>query len=330
MSNAAITHRSGAQMKFQPWIVGSGMAGQALARAFQWVAATHHFDVAPPRWVGRSEILDSLDEGSIFCIANPHRLHVERLRQVRDLPGAVICEKPVAVTIEDIDALRDYPKEVAACHGYRMRWGPQTIRQWVEAGNLGELIATEGRYWQATSGSKPRKESWKSDASLSGPFDALMDLGTHWLDMASFIHDDFEPEVSVTLSHKNASSAHRDTHVLLAARWGSCHGSASVSKTAHGWGNHFEIHVIGTKCSLSWNLQDPDGLWLGEGKTRRWLPRDRELHSGLPAFHGLGWMEGYLAIVQSVLQKQLGRPAERTPSLEESLKTSRVLIEAVR
>lgn len=315
-------------MKYEPWIVGSGMAGRALARALEWAAANEGVELAPARWIGRDEVLGNTGDGSIVCIANPHRLHVERLMQVRDLPGAVICEKPVAVTLADIERLADYPKPVAVCHGYRMLWGPRAIRQWVSSGRLGDLVAVEGRYWQCSAAAARRADGWKNDVELSGPYDTLMDLCTHWLDLACFVLDDFGPEVDVSLAYGNAARPHRDTHVLLNADWGTCPGAASVSKTAHGSGNDLEIHVIGTEAKLAWEFGNPDGLWLGEGRSRRWLPRDEPLRSGLPADHGLGWMEGYVAIAAAVLSGLRGKSVEGVPSLPESLRISRLLIDA--
>lgn len=315
-------------MKFTPYIIGSGMAGQAMAHALRWVAAAHGWEMDEPAQVARDQVLEDAEEGAIFCIANPHRLHIERLRQVRNLPGAVICEKPAAVTLEDIDELADYGKDVAVCHGYRMHWGPQAIRQYVDAGELGEIITIEGRYWQSSATSPAKKTGWKSDTELNGGFDTLMDLATHWLDMACYLRDDFGPQVAVRLSHVNAPDRHRDTHVLMDVDWDTTAGTASISKTAHGWGNHFEVHVLGAKGSLGWEFSNPDGLWLGREGTRCWVPRGEPASSGLPPFHGLGWLEGYVTIIESVMQKMQGAPAMQVPTLEESLAVTRALINA--
>jgi len=313
---------------FDLLIAGSGMAGKALAQAFRWVAADQGVELVAPRWIGRDEVISNTSDTSIVCIAGPHRLHAPRLLEIRDLPGTVVCEKPAAVTLADVDALSAYPRDVAICHGYRMLWGPRELRRRVRSGDIGELVSLEGRYWQCSAAAAARRDSWKDDQQLNGAYDTLMDLATHWLDIACYIFDDYAPRVDLRLGYGNANSAHRDTHVLLQTMWDAGPGLASVSKTAHGCGNDLEFHVIGTKARLSWAFSDPDVLWVAEGNNERRVVSEDKARSGMRPFHGLGWMEGYVAIAESVLARMRGLPAERVPSLPESLAISRLLIGA--
>lgn len=313
---------------FELLIAGSGMAGKALAQALRWAAADQGVELAPVRWVGRDEAISHTADTSIVCIAGPHRLHAPRLLEIRELPGTVICEKPAAVTLSDVDALAGYPRDVAICHGYRMLWGPQEIRRRVQSGDLGELVSIEGRYWQSSAAVGGRADSWKDDQQLNGAYDTLMDLATHWLDIACYICNDYAPRIDVKLGYGNANRPHRDTHVMLHPIWNELPGFASVSKTAHGCGNDLEFHVIGTKASLSWFIADPDVLWVAEGNRKCKMSREESSRSGMRPFHALGWMEGYVAIATSVLSGMRGLPAERIPSLPESLAISRLLIDA--
>ena len=39
-----------------------------------------------------------------------------------------ICEKPAAVSLEQLDQLDGLRVETWICHGYRMLWGPRSLR----------------------------------------------------------------------------------------------------------------------------------------------------------------------------------------------------------
>lgn len=63
-----------------------------------------------------------------------------------------------------IQALKDVKTSVAILHGYRMMWGPQTLHQMLTAGEFGQIISLESRYWQSSVArlTKPQKRSLES------------------------------------------------------------------------------------------------------------------------------------------------------------------------
>ena len=168
-----------------------------------------------------------------------------------------------------------------------------------------------------------------SVAALSGEFDTLMDLGTHWADMACYLMGNFKPEISLWRSYVNAAAPHRDTHVHLRMAFGDVPAMASVSKTHHGFGNHFEIHVIGERQAVSWEFGNPDGVWRGRQGKREWVPRaEKSPVTEMAPNHGLGWTEGYAMIVDGMLKKMQGETHWSFPSLDENLSVVSGLIRA--
>lgn len=111
--------------------------------------------------------------------------------------------------------------------------------------------------------------------------------------------------MSVWRSFINAEAPHRDTHVHLHFNFrGEKRGFGSISKTVHGAPNQFEISIIGSKKFASWKFIEPDLIKLGESAVRSFIPRQTtEMGSQHWPFHGLGWLEGYVEIIQSALKK---------------------------
>ena len=305
------------------------------------ITATLHPDMAllPLTQLARGQKLDGLarenGEVPVLFIANPHGLHARYLKEA-DAAGFrhIIVEKPVCVSFEELSSLKSLRANVSVCHGYRQMWGPQLVKEMLGSGELGEIISVEGRYWQSSAAQKSVEapgpsSSWKNDVSLNGNSDTLVDLGAHWVDLMLFFADEAPFETVVWKSFLNAEASHRDTHVHLALDFRHLGRTlGSLSKTAHGEGNHLEFHVIGAKSSVAWTFQDADSLRLGRGGESRTISRkrDRPEVSGQPPFHGLGWLEGYLNIISLTLLSINDGKSPRVPTLPESLRTMQVLL----
>ncbi|MBY0371295.1 hypothetical protein K2X33_11450 [bacterium] len=320
------------------FIVGSGSAARAMSAALGIVQSPQSpVRVLPPRQLKRGETLPPVSSTSLLIIANPHALHAPMILEAeRKGFTHIVCEKPAVISRDAIAALRSVRAEVIVCHGYRQNWGPQRIRQAIARKEIGDLISLEGRYWQSSAAAwavegRQKREGWKNHPELSGPFDTLMDLGTHWADLVTFLAGEKPALARTRLSYFNAEAAHRDTHVHLELDFPSgLHAWGSVSKTVHGSGNHLEVVAIGTDGMLKWNFERPDELVQGRGRDVRIFSRsnDEKVASGLPAHHALGWLEGYASLFYEMLLRLDGKQGIGAPSLSESLDTADLLLAA--
>ncbi len=328
-------------MKINPVIVGRGAAGQAMQRSLAIVSTIHQqLSIAPAIFAERnaplSEIAQNL-EHPVLLIANPHALHSKGILEGSEAGfKALIVEKPACTSMSQVGELRKVKMPISVCHGYRMMWGPQTIREMLVGGEVGDIIAIEGRYWQSSAAQRAIEKSasstWKNDPSLSGPYDVLLDLGSHWADMAMFLYGEKPERSRLWLSYLNSEAAHRDTHIHFDMAFKAGHPArASISKTAHGYGNDLELHVLGTKKSLGWHSQNPDVIEIGQGRDRTIKVREKSvLGSGMRAFHALGWLEGYVEIISQTLLAMAGFESRHVPTLQEGLDVVEVLLNAER
>ena len=307
-------------MEIQPFIVGSGMAGKAMARSLAILDLLHPgLELRPPRQLGRDEPLAGLADGSalpVLFIANPHAFHARYLLEGEKAGFRhIVCDKPACVSREEARRLEDLRAAVAICHGYRQTWGPQTIRRLIDSGELGEVFAIEGRYWQSSAAQRAlvpdRKPNWKNDARLSGPADVLFDLASHWVDLVFFLMGGPATAARGWKSYANAEAPHRDTHLQL---WMSFPGDrrslGSISKTFHGASNVLQVHVLGTRGTAYWEFERMDEIVIGRGNQKTVLQREESaLGSRQPPFHSLGWLEGYVEIIHRALLRARGEAA---------------------
>jgi predicted dehydrogenase len=198
-------------------------------------------------------------------------------------------------------------------------WGIQFLKKMGEEQEFGRLISIEGRYWQSSSAVKAltqmKTDSWKNNPNLSGDYDVLLDLGTHWADTVTYLASSRIKSVHQWKSFINAEASHRDTHLHLTIDFENQMKSfGSISKTVHGAGNDFEIHLIGEKKSATWKFSKPDYLEISEGNSTSMIQKSTTtIGSGHWPHHGLGWIEGYVEIIKQALKKG------QYPTLQENL-----------
>lgn len=327
-------------MVLTPYILGSGLAGTAIAEAFAILSQTDkELKFAPPKFVSRDEKLSdlSLKKDSVVCIANPSALHAPRMMEALEAgAGLVICEKPTAVDTKQLEQLKNVKGKVAVLHVYRQLWGPQKLRSLMEEGAFGKIAAIDGKLWQSSrvgfftpSAAPAQKREWVGDITLTGQYGVSLGLGTHWLDMARYLcGEDVSLRMS-TVSEMHGGERHEDTYVNLQLMSASgIHVSGSISNMVHGARNELQMSILGEKAAATWHLLNPDEIIWNVGKESRIVYRDeRSTGSFHPPFHGLGWLEGYIEIIRQSCRDLLGLPHRPYPTLEESNAIIALLLE---
>jgi predicted dehydrogenase len=321
-----------------PVLVGRGMAGQALLKSVAIVLQTDpELQLLPVRIVPRGDSLSqyiSADSNNVLFVANPSGLHATTITDgVNAKFRAVVTDKPVCTRSDEIASLKNLHGIVTVLHGYRVMWGTRTIKEMIDAGELGEVFSFESRYWQSSSAQMalngaPEKRAWKNDLQLNGPSDALVDLGSHVADVCLHLMGEKPVESRCWLSYRNAPAPHRDTHVQMYLKFS--HGRRaqfSISKTVHGATNSFEYTVIGTKGAATWRFLQPDEIEYAISNRTSIIRRETpNPSSGSAPFHGLGWLEGYLEITRQTLRRVSGLDSVPVPTLAESLAAMEVLL----
>lgn len=327
-------------MTITPLILGTGRAGQAIAKSLACLKVMYpELDLEMPVWLERSALLVSERdkyEQPLLCIANPHGLHAASILEAdRVRYPAILCEKPACVNLQELEFLRGVTSPTAVLHVYRQTWGIQKLKRMIKEGNFGDIISIEGRYWQASTAERALAKkvgapSWKDDTRLSGEYDVYLDIATHWIDAVSFLFGEAPERISGWRSFINADSPHRDSHVQLTVHYPkSGRAFGSISKTVHGSTNHFEINVLGSLLAATWKFEQPDEIFIGEGRDRRVVTRkDSVLGSQNPPHHGMGWLEGYIEIIGNLIRHAFKGETHPYPELQETLRNLEPMLKA--
>jgi len=170
-------------------------ATRAFARRWGWQRASGSW-----RDVLADPQVDLVD------IATPNNLHAEQAIAALAAGKHVVCEKPLAGTIEDAKAMRDSARAAGrkglrtfVWFNYRRCPAVAFARELVRSGRLGRIYHVRAVYLQDWGGPEtPLLWRFTADAAGSG---AHGDLNAHIVDMARFITGEEVTEVAGAIEH---------------------------------------------------------------------------------------------------------------------------------
>ena len=233
-------------------------------------------------------------EVDVVHIASPNRLHAEHSLAALAAGKHVVCEKPLAMTSAEtarlVTAARASKRVFAVNYNLRFYAALQTLRSMVAAGEFGRIIHVNGSYFQDWL-FHDTDYNWRLLPREGGKLRALADIGTHWLDAASFVLGDHPAEVLADLGihHKKRKRPLGEVKTFGGkndgGRWqsytvetedfasvllhyaGGTHGTLSVSQVAAGRKNQLRIEIYGAKQSAWWDSESPEQLHFGHRDT---------------------------------------------------------------
>jgi predicted dehydrogenase len=221
----------------------------------------------------------------------------------------VICEKPLAMTsaqsAEMVAMARSSGKVAAVCYNTRFYPLNQQARGMVAAGELGDIRLVSGRYhqdWLA----KPTDWNWRLEAEKGGELRSVGDIGTHWVDLTSFITGLRATSVMAdlatiipererplgpveTFSTSRGATEQRpittdDVATILLRYPGGARGVMSTSQISRGRKNCMAWEIAGSLASAAWVSDAPDQMWIGQRDgPNQVLERDASLMNALGA-----------------------------------------------
>jgi predicted dehydrogenase len=223
-----------------------------------------------PFFADLAEVLaDPKIDGFIICSENTR--HLRLLEKIISLGKPIFCEKPLATTAEDVDAIE---KLLAASPaplfcGYFMPWHGdlQQVRRMIAENAFGKIYrvrfrnahtAAFGRWFD-----KPDL-AWFAEPKLSGG-GALIDLGTHAVHVVRTLFGK-AGNVWATVRSESGEYPKVDDYGLIEIRFISgVLGTVEAAWTQNGGYNGLEI--VGRDASL-WNTAD-GYVWNPQGKIEK-------------------------------------------------------------
>jgi predicted dehydrogenase len=368
--------------------LGVGMVGYAFmgaAHSQAWRTAPRFFDLAlAPRMravAGRDEAAvraaaDKLgwdeavvgwrdllkrDDIGLVDVCTPGDTHAEIAVAALEAGKHVLCEKPLANSVAEAEAMADAAdaaaeRGVRAMVGFTYRRVPAIAlaRQLVEQGRIGQVRHVRAQYLQDWIADPQAPMSWRLDRQKAGS-GALGDVGAHVVDLAHYVTGESLTGVSgllETFVHERplAASSGSLSGVADTSRMGkvtvddaavflgrlSGGGLATFEATRFAWGrkNAIRLEVNGSKGSLAFDFEDMNLLHFYDAADepttagfRRIVVTEPEHPYGgawWPPGHGLGYEHAFTHQVVDLIG-DLAAGRQPTPSFRDGLGVQRVL-----
>jgi len=245
----------------------------------------------PAAYESVQEMLEK-EQLDAVSVVTPDVYHLQPVMQAIDKGLHVMCEKPLASSLEDAKtmakAAADKGVLTAMNFSYRKNPSTQEASRLVAEGTLGKIIHVEGSYLQDWLSSTIWGDWRETPAFLwrlsvaHGSAGVLGDVGVHLYDLAGFVVGDID-KITCTLKTFDKGTPQIGEYVLdandsmmaLAEFSNGAIGTLHASRWATGQTNTVAIRVYGEKGGLDLNLDRPEEdqlrICVGENvKTNTW------------------------------------------------------------
>jgi len=284
-------------------VIGSGFIGTVHVEALRriGVSVTGVLGSSPERAaegatrLGLPKAYPSLaalladDTVDVVHVTSPNELHHSQAKEILAAGRHVVCEKPLAMTSAESAGL----VELAAASGrvnavnFNLRFYPlnQHVAGLIREGGLGEVRLVTGRYFQDWL-LRDTDWNWRLERARGGALRAVGDIGSHWLDLmsfltglrveavfadlATFIPVRHKPVGSVlTFSTEHAAETTpveidtEDVATILIRFEGGARGSVAISQLSPGRKNSLGYQIDGAASAVAWDSEAPEQLWIG-------------------------------------------------------------------
>jgi len=291
---------------FQAGVIGAGFIGPAhmegIRRLGYQVAAVAASDqdssedaaerLLVPKAYGDWKDLVQDPDLDVVHITSPNYLHFEQAKACLEAGKHVICEKPLALNTEESSRLVALAEETGLVNAvtFNIRFYPlvQEARARLQAGELGDdLYIIQGSYLQDWL-LYDTDWNWRLEPELGGKLRAVADIGSHWIDLVTFITGtrvvevfaDFETFLPVrrkptrdmdTFSGKmevdqvyEEKEIHTEDYASVLLKFDNgARGVMTVAQVCSGRKNRLFFEINGSESSLVWNSEKPNELILG-------------------------------------------------------------------
>jgi predicted dehydrogenase len=270
------------------------------------------------------EALAADPQVDVVHITSPNYAHADQVRTVLAAGKHVVCEKPLALSSKDtadlVSRAEDSGLVNAVCFNIRFYPANHQAMSMVAAGAIGEPRFITGSYHQDWL-LLETDWNWRLQPDEAGELRAVADIGSHWLDLTSFISGKRIVEVIADLHTLVPLRRHPvgpvetfsladDTAELIEEEMRSddaagillryedgAKGAVTISQVSAGQKNSVRYEVAGSESAIRWVSTEPEDLFIGHrGRANEVLSRDPTLYAPeaarLIAYPG-GHIEGF-------------------------------------
>ncbi len=214
------------------------------------------------------------DDIHIVNVCTPNYLHYEPAMAAMRAGKHVYCDKPMAMNSREAHEMAGLAREKGlTCQvTFHNRFCPAVLRakQMVDGGFLGDVVSFRSVYLHSGYTNPSRPISWRMQFEKSGG-GAMMDLGSHVIDMMRFLIGDFESvsaRLETYIKERPAAAGSTDMvavtvddlAILTLRAANGAIGTLEASRLATGTVDDLRFEIHGTRGALSFDLMNPNWL----------------------------------------------------------------------
>ena len=253
------------------------------------------------------------------AIVTPNHMHAAPAVAFLEAGINVICDKPLAATPEQAEAIASAvaasPAHFILTHNYTGYPLIRQAREMVARGDLGEIRVVQVEYvqdWLAREVHN-KQADWRTDPARAGA-GAIGDIGTHAFNLAQFVTG-LAPEALSAELHSFVPGREVDDNAHIRLRFeGGTRGMLWASQVAVGNENGLRLRVYGSEAGLEWGQENPNEMTFTRfGEPRQILTRGGPgLGNGagrwtrVPPGHPEGYLEGFANLYADAADLILG------------------------
>ncbi|UYK83432.1 Gfo/Idh/MocA family oxidoreductase [Xanthomonas sacchari] len=351
-------------------IVGTGMIGAVHRRAALLAGASVRGVAASSPQRAR-EVAQSWDvphayrdieevvadpQVQVVHVCTPNHLHRAMAQAALDAGKHVICEKPLATTLEDARALAALARAtgLVATVPFVYRYHPvvREARARIAQGELGPLRLIHGSYlqdWLLDQASN----NWRVDPALGGASRVFADIGSHWCDLVEWVSGERFAEVSAAFATVIAERgtntgqsfttpaaggamqavSSEDVAVAMLRTGAGTLASLTVSQVSAGRRNRLWFEIDGAQASVAFDQEDAERLWIGRPDQREEVfvrgpgagSAEQRRLATLPAGHAQGYGDCFEAFVADTYRAIDGERPDGLPTFDDGLRSALIV-----
>ncbi len=343
-------------------VIGSGFIGTVHIEALRrhgvqvhgLLGSTPERGATSAERLGVAQAYSSLDDlladdrVEVVHVTSPNHLHHPQVKQILAAGRHVVCEKPLALTSDESRELVALAAESGRVNAvnFNIRYYPlnRHVSEIVRQGTIGDVRMVSGHYFQDWL-LLETDWNWRLEPNLGGSLRAVGDIGSHWLDLVSFMtglritevmadlatfigkrHQPTRP-VETFSTDRATETAEReigteDMATVLLRFENGARGTVAISQLSAGRKNSLQYEIDGSTDAVAWDSEQPDQLWIGHrDKPNEILIRNPSLMGAageaaafLPGGHVEGFADTFRALFAAIYAEVAAGQPSRRPS----------------
>lgn len=275
----------------------------------------------------------------VVHICTPNVFHAELAEKAIRAGKSVICEKPLAISVEQAQLLSDLVAEnqTVATVPFVYRYHPSVREARARINNMTDSLVLFHGYYLQDWLSRESTLNWRLDSSIGGPSRAFGDIGVHWCDLLEFVTGHRITHINAQFMKVFASRGEQasidteDGATMIFKTDKGAQGSLVLSQVSAGRKNKLWFSFESPTETFVFDQEAPESLWVGGLASNQIVFRgvaeeseEAKAYSFLPAGHPQGYQDCFNAFVSDTYRSISGIEVDGVPTFIDGLRAAKI------